>query len=129
MLKVSLFRRTLSSYKASLVRGELCSLYGYCKIHNVSYKNMRYWMKTQSIELPEIPELYQSGSVESISSESHPQKMIPLTILSPEEPKREVSPSSLLQEVSISVSDNMVVNIRGISPSDLASIILTCQSR
>lgn len=129
MLKVSLFRRTLSCYKASLARGELCSLYGYCKIHNVSYKNMRYWMKTQSIELPEIPELSQSGSLESISSDSHPQKMIPLTILSREEPKREVSPSSLLQEVSISVSDNMVVNIRGISPSDLATIILTCQSR
>lgn len=126
MLNVSLFRRTLSCYKASLARGERCTLYGYCKIHNVNYKNMRYWMKTQSIELPELP---QSGSLETISSESHPQRMIPLTILSPEEPKREVSSSSLLQEVSISVSDNMVVNIRGISPSDLASIIITCQSR
>jgi hypothetical protein len=87
---------------------------------------MRYWMKTQSIELPELP---QSGSLESISSESHPQKMIPLTILSPEEPKREISSSSLLQEVSISVSDNMVVSIREISPADLASIILSCQNR
>lgn len=126
MLNISLFRRTLSCYKTSLARGERCTLYGYCKIHNVSYKNMRYWMKTQSIELPELP---QSGSLESISSESHPQKMIPLTILSPEEPKREISSSSLLQEVSISVSDNMVVSIREISPADLASIILSCQNR
>lgn len=126
MLNVSLFRRTLSGYKTSLARGEYRTLYGYCKIHNVSYKNMRYWMKTQSIELPEVP---QSVSMESISSESHPQKMIPLTILSPEEPKREVLKSSFLQEVSISVSENMVVNIKEISTSDLVSIILTCQSR
>ena len=87
---------------------------------------MRYWMKTQSIELPELS---QSGGMDSISSESHPQKITPLTILSPEEPQREMFSTGLLREVSICVTENMVVNIKEISTSDLASIILTCQSR
>lgn len=87
---------------------------------------MRYWMKTQSIELPELS---QSGGMDSISSEPHPQKMTPLTILSPEEPQREMFSTGLLREVSICVTENMVVNIKEISTSDLASIILTCQSQ
>ena len=126
MVNASLFRRTLSSYKSSLSNGDCSSLYRYCKIHNVNYKNMRYWMMTQSISLPQIP------TCESLSKtlpDSHPQKMTPLTILSPEEPKREIFSTGLLREVSISVADNMVVNIKEISTSDLASIILTCQSR
>ena len=126
MLNVSLFRRTLSCYKASLSRGERYTLYGYCKIHNVSYKNIRYWMKTQSINLPEIPTC---ESLSKTSPDSYPQKMTPLTILSPEEPKREMFTTGLLREVSISIADNMVVNIKEISTNDLASLIVTCQSR
>ena len=87
---------------------------------------MRYWMKTQSINLPEIPTC---ESLSKTSPDSHPQKMIPLTILSPEEPQREIFTTGLLREVSICVTENMVVNIKEISTSDLASIILTCQSR
>lgn len=87
---------------------------------------MRYWMKTQSIDLPEIPAC---ESLSKTSPVSHPQKITPLTILSPEEPQREMFSAGLLREVSISVTENMVVNIKEISTSDLASIILTCQSR
>lgn len=126
MVNASLFRRTLSCYKSSLSNGDYCTLYRYCKIHNVNYKNMRYWMITQSINLPEVPTC---ESLSKTSPASHPQKMIPLTILSPEEPKREIFTTGLLREVSISVTENIVVNIKEISTNDLASIILTCQSR
>lgn len=124
MINVSLFRRTLSSYEASIIRGESCTLYKYCKIHHVNYQGLRYWMIKESIALPD-----QNLSKVVASSTCAPQQMVPLTIISPQESKEPVLPSPHLQEVSITITDGMVVRIKEISPADLASLILSCQIR
>lgn len=124
MSNVPLFKMTLSNYEASLSLGKLGSLYKYCKTNNVNYPCLRYWMKKHSIAIPDP-----NPSKVLTSSASAPQRLIPLTILSPEESKKSVLQSPHLQGVSITIAGDIVFSIKEISPIDLASLIVGCQMR
>lgn len=123
MNNAPLFRMTLSNYEASLRLGKSGTLYRYCKIHNINYPGLRYWMKKHSIALPDPnPSMV-------IPSACAPQRLMPLTILPPEDTKRSVLQLAHIQGVSITIADDIVVRIKEISPADLASLIVSCQKR
>ncbi len=124
MNNAPLFRMTLSNYEASLSLGKSGTLYKYCKIHNINYPGLRYWMKKHSIALPD-PNL----SIVVSPSASVPPRLIPLTILPDEDPKRRELQLAHIQGVSITIADDIVVRIKEISPVDLACLIVSCQKR
>ena len=128
MPNVDLFKKILSGYQALLNQGESIPLSRYCKTHHVNYPSLLYWMKKQGLN--PFKEKRSGGLVSSCipakgckKPAQVPRELIPLRILSPEVVDDPGSPSVHLQGVSITLPKGMIVNIREISPVDLASLI------
>jgi len=133
MMAAELYQKTLAGYEASLGKGESISLSRYCKIHHVNNRGLRYWMKKHSIDPPKTKSrkgATHSGINKTSKHDPSPGHMVPLLIQSPivEKAKKSTRSNLFLKGVNITTQTGMVICIPEISHTDLAELILSCNT-
>jgi hypothetical protein len=132
MMAAELFKKTLAGYEASLIKGDSMTLSKYCRMHHINCRGLRYWMRKHSITTPKIT----SGNIatRSISNTTDhlvtgSHHMIPILIQPPIREKTSKQTKSSLSGVNITTPNGLVVCLSEISCSDLAELILSCNTR
>ena len=131
MMAAELYKKTLTSYEASLSKGNSVSLSRYCKINHVNCRGLRYWMNKNSINTPKN----KSGmaGTPSILNIDQPitgsLHIVPLLIQSPIREQTSRQSKSSLKGVNITAPNGLVVFINEIRCADLADLILSCNTR